>query len=90
MDEPTREGEKKIERWQRAIERLRSAKDQVNRAECELTNATNDLGRWLMPDDARIGEPIGVWYGDALITATKTRDGGRGLRKRLGRSRYWS
>ncbi len=68
-DDVTREGKDHIERWQRAVAELAAAKGAVNRADCELSNATNALGKWLMPNDAKEGEKFCVWYGDSLIAA---------------------
>lgn len=70
MDEPTRRG-MMIDSWQRAIERVRSAERELLRAECALTNARNELGKWMMPDDAKEGEKIGVWHGASLICVEK-------------------
>ena len=69
--EPTRDGLRKIQRWERAIENVEYKRQQLNSAECELTNATNDLGKWLLPNDAKKGETIAVWHGDELICTTK-------------------
>lgn len=65
----TREGREHIERWQRAVTKLADAKSAVNRAECELSNSTNALGKWLAPDDAKEGEKFCVWHGDSLMQA---------------------
>lgn len=65
----TREGRNLIDRWSRAVSQLKAAKNAVTRAECELSNATNALGKWLMPDDAKEGEKFCVWHGDSLIQA---------------------
>jgi hypothetical protein len=65
----TREGIDLIDRWSRAVSQLEAAKNAVIRAECELSNATNALGKWLMPDDAKEGEKFCVWHGDSLIQA---------------------
>ena len=78
MDEPTRDGKHFIERWQRAIKALQIADRAKNIAECELTNARDALGGWMVPDDVRIGETIGVWNGDSLISVTKTDGSGNG------------
>ena len=64
----THEGKDLIDRWQRAQEKLALLKSQVTGAECALTNATNALGKWLSPDDAKIGEIFCVWHGDSLIS----------------------
>ncbi len=68
-DDVTHEGKAHIERWQRAVTQLADAKSAVNRADCELSNSTNALGKWLTPDDAKEGEKFCVWYGDSLIAA---------------------
>jgi hypothetical protein len=64
----------KIKRWADAEATLIRHKKQVSASEVELTNANNDLGKFLMPDDAKDGEVFSIWYGDSLITVQK--DGG--------------
>jgi len=78
MDEPTREGQRLIEEWQSTVTRLNSAKSSVQRAETDLLNSTNALGRWVVPDDIDINEPLCVWHGDSLIQVTKTERSGLG------------
>lgn len=67
MGEVTLEGEQLVKSWRYAQERLAQAKSEVNRAECDVLNTTNALGRWLAPGDAKAGETFCVWYGDSLI-----------------------
>ncbi len=71
-NEPVFEGKQRIERWQVAQESLRRAIDAVNRADCELLNATNDLGEWMCPSDAQTEEVFCIWWGDSLIQVKKT------------------
>lgn len=68
-------GKQLIERWQQAQERLKRAKSEENSASVALSNATDKLGAWLCPDDAKYGETFCVWYGDALISTTKLCNG---------------
>lgn len=64
-----REQERTTKCWSRAVSQLEAAKSAMIKAECELSNATNALGKWLMPDDAKEGEVFCVWHGDSLIQA---------------------
>lgn len=63
----SRDGDKLIKDWLHAQRRLEGAKREVNSAECDLLNSTNALAKWMLPDDAKPGEKIAVWYGDSLI-----------------------
>lgn len=81
MDEPTREGQRLIDDWQSAVQHLDRTKQEVNSAYCVLDNATNALGRWMVPDDINIGETLCVWHGASLIAVTKTEASGLGTFK---------
>lgn len=61
------DGERLIKCWLGAQERLARAKSEVNSAECDLANSTMALAKWMLPEDAKSGEKIAVWYGDTLI-----------------------
>lgn len=63
----TAEGEQKILRWLRAQEAQRRAEGELNRSQCDTTNARNDLASWMVPGDGKPGEKICIWYGDSLI-----------------------
>lgn len=65
--EPTLEGIKLVKAWQAAEEYLARNKQEVVRAECDLSNAVTALGRWMCPGDVKPGEKFCVWYGDSLI-----------------------
>ena len=78
MGEPIKEGRDLIERWQHATEALARAKSQVNSAECELTNAINALGKWMLPPDAKKGEAFCIWWGDSMIQVVNNPQFGRG------------
>ncbi len=66
-DQPSREGALKIQRWLDAIETYKRADRAKSSADCEVSNAANDLAKWLLPEDARVGEVFCVWSGDSLI-----------------------
>lgn len=68
------DGQRLIRNWMAAASNVECAKQAVNRTECALTNATNELARWLLPDDAKVGEKISVWFGDSLVQVEKTSD----------------
>jgi len=70
----------KVRRWEQALAALNAAKNEVNRADCELRNATNDLGKWLDPGDLAEGESVGVYVRDSndqevLLSCKKTHRG---------------
>jgi len=67
----TAQGRQHIDRWLRATENLASANKAVSSAECEVANATTALGKWLLPEDAKIDEQFCVWFGDSLIAAVR-------------------
>lgn len=58
----------KVSRWERAAQAVERAKAEVNRCECELANATNDMVKYLTPADAHQDEKFNIWYGNGLIT----------------------
>ena len=67
----TRGTVEKVRRWNRAVKQVASAKLALNSAECELANAQNDLGRWLLPEDAATNEEFNVWIGDGIMAARR-------------------
>ena len=69
MSDVTSVGKDKIQRWYRAAEQLVELDRQKNKACCEMSNAEQDLGKWLTPEDAKPGETFCVWFGDSLIQA---------------------
>ena len=87
----THAGDSLIKGWQHATRRLGMARDELAEAIIDCAECERELARWLLPGDAKLGETIGVWYGDSIITAAKTsgnpdsyaivvRDRGRSLR----------
>lgn len=56
-----------VARWRAAKDRLEAAKRDLNAAEVGLTNATNELAKWLTPEDAKPGERFSVWVEGILI-----------------------
>ena len=73
--EPTSEGKNHIDRWLAAQEQLRRCKSSLNSAECEVSNSTTELGKWMMPNDAKDGENFYVWYGDSIFQVVKKPNG---------------
>ena len=65
----TNEGIALIKRWKASTEQVTRLKNQLNRAECELSNSQEALAKFLLPDDAKANENFCVWYGDSLIAA---------------------
>lgn len=66
-DKLTSDGERLVKAWLGAQEQLATAKSMLNRSECDLANSQNALAKWMLPADAKPGEKIAVWHGDALI-----------------------
>ena len=73
-----RDGKDRVKRYTNAVESLRRAKSEVYSVECELTNATNELGRWLAPKDMAVDERIGVWADGYFFQCEKIAIGGLG------------
>lgn len=71
----TVEGECLVAAWRTAVERLERAERELNSARCDLSNATNALGRWITPEDTEVDEVLSVWWGDKLLTSRMTRPG---------------
>lgn len=61
---PSVSGQKIIERFQRARQRVDQLRSETNSADVELTNATDELGKWLVPSDAKPGEKFAIWGRD--------------------------
>lgn len=59
-----------IKRWILCQIELDRIKSSINRAECELSNSKNELGKWLVPEKPLVGEIFCIWYGDSLISVT--------------------
>jgi hypothetical protein len=67
MSEATSDGKRLIDAWVGAQERERLAQSELNSARCEVSNSQRALAKWMLPDDAKVGEKIAVWHGDSLI-----------------------
>lgn len=61
------DGATKIKNWLGAQQFVERAKSRLNSDECALRNAETDLARWMLPEDAQMGEKICVWFGDSLV-----------------------
>lgn len=73
-----RKTEQSIRSWERAKERVKNAESEINSARCDLANTTNDLGRWLSPDDVKDGEKFSVWVEGKMLVIEKISSGGLG------------
>ena len=67
----TNETIRAVQRWIHALDSQNRAKADLNRAECEMLNAINELGKFLTPEDAEPGEKFQLWYGDGILSVTK-------------------
>lgn len=63
----TREGENLVRNWLTSQEHVRQQRSALNSAECDEANCHSALAKWLIPEDAKPGEKIAVWFGDSLI-----------------------
>lgn len=75
MDDVTPEGAQLIKGWLQAQTREKDARSALNSAECATANARNALAKWLLPEDAKVGEKISVWMGDSLFQAERQETG---------------
>lgn len=67
----TKETAVKVKRWIAASKRLANAQREKNSAETELSNARNELGKFLIPEPAKDDEAFNIWFGSGIIQATK-------------------
>lgn len=63
----TGEGEKLIEQWLKAEQAREQAQKSLTNALNNAQQTESNLARWLLPDDAKTGEVISIWFGDSLI-----------------------
>lgn len=59
----------KIDRWNSAVNQLTRARREVSRLECELANARNEIGKFLVPSDFE--GPFNIWFGNGILSATR-------------------
>lgn len=50
-----------INSWQSATDRLERLRRDLSSAEMELTRTTNELGKQMVPSDAKEGEEFCIW-----------------------------
>ncbi|HXJ66866.1 MAG TPA: hypothetical protein VNN79_24175 [Actinomycetota bacterium] len=63
----TSEGKRAIDEWQNAIKMVDQARSRLRNAEGALETTEERLAKWMLPEDATVGEKIAVWHGDSLI-----------------------
>jgi hypothetical protein len=85
--QPTRDTEAFIKEWIAAEEYAEKMRVEQTRANTELLNKTNELGRFLTPKDAKQDEVFNIWYGDGLLAVSKTDMFGGGSYKVRWRTR---
>ncbi len=64
-----------IQRWARAKNRVATLRREISGAECEESNARNELGAWLVPKDQPECENFNIWFGSGVIQAKKLKNG---------------
>lgn len=57
--------------WSGAQKRLERARNDLNSAETDLLNATNSLGKWMVPPDSKSGEEFHLWVADGILCASQ-------------------
>lgn len=72
MSDLTADGERLVQDWSSAKERVERARRELSSAECGETNSRNALSKWLLPPDAKVGEKIAIWHVDSLIQVEVT------------------
>lgn len=68
-DDLTRDGRRVVEDWLANQAELEAARRVVMQRETDVASAAVAVAKWLLPDDAKPGEKIAVWYLDSLIQA---------------------
>lgn len=75
---------KLLDAHEAACVRANDAMEAMNRAQSDLHEARTNLGKWMVPADAKDGETFSVWLGSILFSVTlhkgyaahRKRDGG--------------
>lgn len=69
-------GVKAIARWARAGQALERATRDLRSAECEMSNSTEELGKWMVPKEpTHTDEQFNVWVGDGLLGCKRLENG---------------
>lgn len=64
----TCDGLQKLKRWMLAVQEVKHIEQQHLNARSEKTNATNEFGKWALPDDAKVDEVFNFWIGDGILS----------------------
>lgn len=80
------DGEALLRMWRVTQQRLGIAQMEAKRAADDAKKAEDDFARWLLPAKANAYETAAVWFGDTLIQAELTREGGKVSIRHQGRS----
>lgn len=65
---------KLVRQWQHTRDRVIGLKNELNHAECAGVIATNELGKWLVPEGQN-DEPFDIWFGSGILQAIRTSHG---------------
>lgn len=75
MTDPTSEGMRLIKQWLGAQSLVDRAESELSKRRMDCTEAALLLAGWMLPDDAKPGEKIAIWFHDSLIQVEKGGDG---------------
>lgn len=82
----TGDGESLLRMWRATQQRLGVAQMEAARAAADALKAEDDLARWLLPPKVKAYEKAAVWFGDTLIEAQLTGEGGKVSIRHQGRA----
>jgi hypothetical protein len=74
MNNATEKTRTLVDCWIGSKKRCESAKRELSSAETELANVTNELGRWLVPEEHTGPEPFNIWFGSGVLSASYRKD----------------
>jgi hypothetical protein len=67
VDEGTPDGQRLIDRWLQAVERVKRIEAELERAKVDAGETMAAVAKWMQPEDVKDGEKICVWQGDDLF-----------------------
>ena len=60
-----------VQRWIQCKQAKKPTESELNRIQCELDNAQNELGKWLVPEGSDAKESFHIWFGSGILKADK-------------------
>lgn len=73
MDNVTEKTRSLVQRWINAKNNKLRLDREISSAMCEVSNAANELGKWLVPEPS-CDEPFNIWFGSGILQAKRTGD----------------